>query len=102
MSGAARRFGEREREAPAWDALTSEFRPDPAGSVEPGQPAGDIFELVAARMEAVAAHAGIDGQQGTASLIGRSIHAELTRVSRLARAAALLHQADPPQRHIVV
>jgi hypothetical protein len=105
ISGGRERANEREpRKVPVAAAVTHEpaiVAPAPA-SVEPSPRSGFMFDLLASRMETVVAHAGIEAQHSTLSFIARSIQAELSRVSRLARAAALLHQPDTAQRHSVV
>jgi hypothetical protein len=59
-----------------------------------------MFSLIADRLESVAAHAGIRHRQ-TTTPITYSVQAELARVARLARAAAVLHDDEPPIRREV-
>ncbi len=102
ISGGHERPNERE---PRRVPVAAAVNPEPAivspASVEPSPRSSFMFDLLASRMETVVAHAGIEAQHAL-SFIARSIQAELSRVSRLARAAALLHQPDTARRHSVV
>ena len=61
-------------------------------------PAGAL-SLIASRLESVVTHAGaIRPYQATPALIAQSVQAELGRVARLARAAAILEDRDTPRR----
>jgi hypothetical protein len=70
----------------------------PAAPSAPTAPAGALA-LIAARLESVVAHAGaVRPHQGAPALIAQSIQAELARVTRLARAAAILQDRETPIR----
>lgn len=70
---------------------------DPATAT--AAPAPAALTLLARRLEAVAGHAdAIRPDSGTPPLIARSVRVELARVTRLARAAAILETHEPPVR----
>ena len=61
--------------------------------------ASSAVPLIADRLESIAAHSGIvRGQQPGTSLIAQSIEVEFARVTRLARAAAVLQDREAPMR----
>ena len=69
-----------------------------AASVPPSPPSAAL-PLIADRLEAIAAHTGIvRAQPAPTSLIGQSIEVEFARVTRLARAAAVLQDSEEPLR----
>lgn len=75
--------------------------PSVAASVGPAaqSAAPDALSLIADRLESVVTHAGaIRPHQGTPALIAQSVQAEFARVARLARAAAILQDREPPIR----
>ena len=71
-----------------------------AANVPPAQAApADALALIAGRLESLVTHAGaVRGHHGTPGLIAQSIQAEFARVSRLARAAAILQDREAPIR----
>jgi hypothetical protein len=70
----------------------------PSAPTAPAAPS-DALALIAGRLESVVTHAGaIRPHQGMPALIAQSVQAELARVARLARAAAMLQDREPPIR----
>jgi hypothetical protein len=70
----------------------------PTAPAAPTAPS-DALALIAGRLESVVTHAGaIRPHQGMPQLIAQSVQAELARVARLARAAAILQDREPPIR----
>jgi hypothetical protein len=68
----------------------------PAAAFHTPSPAAAL-PLIADRLESIAAHSGIvRAQQSTTSLIAQSIEVEFARVTRLARAAAVLQNREAP------
>jgi len=57
--------------------------------------------LIADRLESIVAHANAGRPQGAATFIEQSVQVELARVSRLARAAAILQQRETPIRETI-
>jgi len=76
-------------------------RTDPRPHAAPAAPPSpsSAIPLIAERLESIAAHSGIvRGQQPGTSLIAQSIEVEFARVTRLARAAAVLQDREAPLR----
>ena len=64
--------------------------------------AGPALSVIAGRLDSIVAHAGVIRQQHAApGLIAQTVHTELTRIARLARAGAVLEDEDPPIRSTV-
>ena len=66
----------------------------------PAPASAPAVALIADRLESIVAHSHAARPQG-ASLIEQSVQIELMRVARLARAAAILQQREPPVRESV-
>jgi len=64
----------------------------------PQAAAAPALALIAERLEAIAAHGGALRTHHASSFIEQSIQVEFARVTRLARAAAILQNAEPPMR----
>lgn len=75
--------------------------PDPVAYGDRPSPApAPPVSLIADRLEAIVAHANASRPQ-TAGLIDQAVHVELARVTRLARAAAVLQSREAPVRESV-
>jgi hypothetical protein len=82
---------------PAADPVRAEDRRANAPRRSPA-----ALELIAGRLESIAAHDAISRAPGMpADLVGRSVQAELERLCRFARAAAILGQPGEPVRRSV-
>jgi hypothetical protein len=84
-----------------------EPRPRPVGDA-PATPAvqtashpGRSIALLAARLESAVAHADVLGSPASSPLVAASVRVELARVARLARAAAVLDDREPPLRRML-
>lgn len=70
----------------------------------PTRPSPEAVDLIARRLESMVAHDVISrGHAAPADLIGRTVQAELQRVSRFARAVAIsVRQQEPVRRSVTV
>jgi hypothetical protein len=81
------------------DPVPERGEPRTTAPSSPPSPPSPAVPLIADRLEAIAAHSGIvRAQASPTSLIGQSIEVEFARVTRLARAAAVLQDAEEPVR----
>ena len=78
-------------------------RPDPVGYGDRSSAAPVLppVGLIADRLESIVAHTNASRSQAAASLIDQAVQVELARVTRLARAAAILQSREAPVRESV-
>jgi hypothetical protein len=68
----------------------------------PPRPSAVAVDLIASRLESIVAHSAISrGSATPADLVGRTVQAELQRVSRFARAVAISSRQTEPMRRSV-